>query len=156
MEGKTVAASATIMNHVPMPDEANVAGTLHGGFMLKHIDTAGGVAAWRHAGGPVVTASLEHMDFLTPVHPGELITFKASVNLVGRTSLDVGVRVEVENINTGEKRHAATCYLTLVALDKDGKAREVPPLILETEDDHRRHAKALERRRQREQSKNKA
>ena len=147
MKGKTVAESATIMNHVPMPDEANVAGTLHGGFMLKHIDTAGGVAAWRHAGGPVVTASLERMDFLTPVHPGELMTLKASVNLVGRTSMDVGVRVEVESVSTGEKRHAATCYLTLVALDPHGKGKEVPPLILETEDDHRRHAQALERRR---------
>lgn len=150
MEGKKVCESATLMTHVPMPDEANVAGNMHGGFLLKHIDTAGGVAAMRHSRGRAVTASLERMDFLTPVHLGEVITFKASVNRVGRTSMDVGVRVEVEQISSGEVRHAASCYLTLVAVTKDGAPREVPPLILETEDDVRRHAKAEERRRLRQ------
>ncbi len=151
MKGKTVAESAIAMHHAPMPDESNIAGTLHGGFLLKHIDTAGGVAACRHAGNGVVTASLERIDFLTPIHFGELIILKASVNRVGRTSMDVGVRVEVENITAGGVRHAASCYMTLVSVDKDGSPCEVPPLILETEDDYRRHAKTEERRRLRAQ-----
>lgn len=150
MEGRTVAYSATEMQHVTFPDESNESGNMHGGFLLKHIDTVGGVAAVRHSRSNVVTASLERMDFHTPVRMGELVVFKSSVNLVGRTSMDVGVRVEVENLTTGEVRHAATCYLTCVAVDGAGRPREVPPLILETEEDHRRHVKAQRRRELRE------
>lgn len=146
MQGKTVAESESIMHHLPMPDETNPAGTIHGGFLLKHIDTVGGLAAMRHCRMPVVTASLERMDFLTPVLPGELITLKASVNLVGNSSMEVGVRVEVENIRSGAIRHAATCYLTYVALGKDGTPQTVPPLILMTDEERSRHCKAEQRR----------
>ena len=150
MPGKTVAESESILHHLPMPDEVNLHGTVHGGNLLKLIDTVGGLAAYRHAGAAVTTASLERMDFRTPIYPGELIILHASINAVGRTSMDVGVRVEVQNIMNGEKRHAATCYLTFVALSENGKSQAVPPLLLETEDDHRRNARALERRRMRE------
>lgn len=150
MTGKTVAESESILHHLPMPDEVNLIGTVHGGNLLKLIDTVGGLAAYRHAGAAVTTASLERMDFRTPIYPGELIILKASINMAGRTSMDVGVRVEVQNIMTGEKRHAATSYLTYVALSDQLKPRPVPPLILKTEDDHRRHARALERRRLRD------
>lgn len=146
MKGRTVAESATEMQHVPFPDESNAAGKMHGGFLLKHIDTVGGVAAIRHARCAVVTASLDRMDFRTPVHPGELVILKSSVNLVGRTSMEVGVRVEVENLTTGEVRHAATCYLTYVAIDGAGRPREVAPLLLVTDEERRRHAKAARRR----------
>ncbi len=146
MQGKTVAESESIIHHLPMPDEANLIGTIHGGNLLKLIDTVGGLAAYRHAGSVVTTASLERMDFLTPLYPGELIILKASVNMVGNTSMDVGVHVDVQNIITGAIRHAATCFLTFVALGEGGKPRAVPPLILVTDDDHRRHAQAAERR----------
>jgi acyl-CoA hydrolase len=150
MQGKKVAESEVVMRHLGMPDETNPAGSIHGGHLLKHIDNAGGIAACRHARAPVVTAFLDRMDFLTPVHPGELIILKASVNAVGRTSIEVGVRVEVEDIITGNVRHAATCYLTFVALDERKKPQEVPPLILETDRERERHGKALQRRRLRD------
>lgn len=146
MTGKTVAECAVTMAHALMPDETNPAGTIHGGNMLKHIDNAGSIAAQRHARRTVVTASLERMDFLTPVRPGELMILKASLNLAGTTSMEVGVRVEAEDLFTGDVRHAATCYLTFVALDSDGKPCAVPPLILVTEEDERRYCKALERK----------
>jgi acyl-CoA hydrolase len=146
MQGRKVAESEVVMLHLPMPDETNPAGSIHGGHLVKHIDNAGGIAACRHAKSHVVTAFLDRMDFLAPIHPGELIILKASVNAVGRTSIDVGVRVEVEDMTTGSARHAATCYLTYVALDERRKPKEVPPLILETDSERERHGKALRRR----------
>ena len=134
----------------PMPDETNFAGTIHGGHLLKHIDNAGALAARRHARTTVVTASLERMDFLTPVRPGDVLILKASLHMVGRTSMEVGVRVEVENVNEDTIRHAATCFLTFVALDSRGKPTPVPPLILNTDIERERYAKALERKRHRE------
>jgi acyl-CoA hydrolase len=150
VQGKTVAESECTLHHLPMPDEVNLIGTVHGGNLLKLIDTVAGLAAYRHAGGTVTTASLERMDFLTPVSPGELIVLKSSLNMVGKSSIDVGVRVEVQNIMTGETRHAATAYLTYVHISEQGKPLPVPPLVLETEDERRRHARAVERRRMRE------
>ena len=146
MQGKKVKESEAVMLHLPMPDETNPAGSVHGGHLVKHIDNAGGIAACRHAQSHVVTAFLDRMDFLTPIHPGELIILKASVNAVGRTSIEVGVRVEVEDMTTSNIRHAATCYLTYVALDDRRKPKEVPPLILETDIERERHSKALQRR----------
>ena len=150
MQGKKVTESEVIMLHLPMPDETNPAGSIHGGHLVKHIDNAGGIAACRHAQAHVVTAFLDRMDFLTPIHPGELIVLKASVNAVGRTSIEVGVRVEVEDMTTGSIRHAATCYLTYVALDERRKPKDVPPLILESDIERERHSKALQRRQHRQ------
>ncbi|MDR3176126.1 MAG: acyl-CoA thioesterase [Desulfovibrio sp.] len=150
MQGKTVEESATVMHHLPMPADTNVAGAVHGGYLLKLIDNAGGVAACRHARAHPVTASLGRVDFLSAIYLGELIILKASVNFAGKTSMEVGVRVEVEHLLSGVVRHAATCYLTYVAMDDRGKPCDVPPLLVVSEVERRRYAEALERRRVRD------
>lgn len=146
LEAKPVSASRIVMPQRMMPTDANAAGNVHGGVILKHLDTAGGIAAIRHARSAVVTASIDRMDFIRPAYIGEVVTFYASVNLVGNTSMEVGVRVECENPLTGETRHAGSAYLTYVALDAERHPRRVPPLILETEDDCRRNREAAARR----------
>jgi uncharacterized protein (TIGR00369 family) len=146
MEGKTVKESALIMAQVMGPQEVNIAGNVHGGVIMKLIDNAAGVVAWRHARANAVTASIDRLDFLYPVFSGDLVTVKASANMVGKTSMELGVRVETENLNTGEIRHTASAYLTYVALDKAGKPMILPPLILETEEDKRRNREAQSRK----------
>ena len=148
--GKTVTESAVVILHAPMPEESNPDGFMHGGHLLKHIDTAGSIAAARHSRRRVVTAGLERMDFLTPIPLRGVIILKASVQLVGRSSMEVGVRVEVEDLLNGQRRHAASCYLTYVALDENGKPKQVPPLIISSPEEERRYQKASERRRYRE------
>ena len=145
-QGKTVGQSRVVMPVRMLPQDANPAGNVHGGVILKYIDTAGGIVAARHARSNVVTASIDRMDFLKPAYIGEVVTFLASVNLVGSTSMEVGVRVECENPITGETRHAGSAYLTYVALDAERRPHAVPPLILETEDDRRRNREAAARR----------
>jgi acyl-CoA hydrolase len=113
---------------------------------MKLIDTAGGVAATRHARAHVVTASIDRIDFHYPVYVGDLLILKASVNFVGKTSMEVGVRVEAENPITGQVRHTGSAYLTYVALDGNKRPINLPPLILETEEDRHRNEEALERR----------
>ena len=149
MEGKKVSESRVIMGQVMNPENANPAGNVHGGDIMKLIDTAGGVAATRHAKAHVVTASIDRMDFHHPVYIGDFLILKASVNFVGKTSMEVGVRVEAENPITGEKRHTGSAYLTFVALDTDKRPIQLPPLILETDDDRHRKAEAGERRQMR-------
>ena len=129
--GKTAAASAVTLTHQVLPHDANPAGNVHGGVILKLIDTAAGVVAMRHVRGWAVTASIDRMDFLRPVYVGELVILKASLNMVGRTSMEIGVRVEAENLLTGEVRHTNSAYLTFVALDEKGCPRTAPPLIVE-------------------------
>lgn len=146
MIGKKVSESEATIIHLPMPDEINAYGSLHGGHIFRHIDNAGGVAAQRHARSLVVTASVDRIDFLAPVFPGQTMILKASLHLVGRTSMDVGVRLETEDINTGQLKHAATCFLTYVAIDNKGQPISVPPLILENETQQQRHTKAQQRR----------
>lgn len=146
MPGKAAAESAVTMSHQVLPHDANPAGNVHGGVILKHIDTAAGVVAMRHVRGWAVTASIDRMDFLKPVFVGELVTLKASLNMVGRTSMEIGVRVEAENLLTGEVRHTNSAYLTFVALDDHGDPRPAPPLIIEGEVAERRYRQALRRR----------
>lgn len=146
MKAKTVKETASIMAHQMLPQDANPAGKVHGGVIMKHIDTCGGVVAIRHAGGMAVTASIDRLDFHHPVLVGDLLILKASLNMVGRTSMEVGVRVEAENLVTGVVRHTASAYLTFVALDNQGRTAPVPSLVLETEDDFRRNREAMERR----------
>ena len=129
--------------------DANNAGYVHGGTVMKLCDEAAGICAIKHSRRRVVTAAMDRMTFLEPVHVGELLTFKASVNAVWRTSMEVGVRVEAEEPITGEKRHTNTAYLTMVALDDDGRPVEVPPLVCETENEERREREAQTRRRHR-------
>ncbi|MGE4470182.1 MAG: acyl-CoA thioesterase [Desulfovibrio sp.] len=151
MKPKKASESAVIMSHIALPEDANPSGNLHGGVILKHVDTAGGVVAMRHARANAVTASFERMDFLLPAYVGELLTIKASLNYVGRTSMEVGVRVEAENPITGEVRHTNSAYVTYVALDEAGKPRPVPPLDLDTDTARRRWQEAENRRRMREE-----
>jgi len=146
MEGKTVEESRVTMAVVMNPEDANPAGNVHGGVVMKYVDTAAGVVAIRHARKIAVTASIDRLDFHNPVFIGNLLVLKAAVNLVGKTSMEIGVRVEAENPLTGEVRHTASAYLTFVALDEQGAPSSVPPLICETEDDRRRNCEARMRR----------
>ncbi len=146
MEGKTVGQSSVVMAQQMNPQHANPAGNVHGGVVMMLIDTAAGVVASRHARSNVVTASIDRVDFLHPVYVGDFMTLIAKLNFVGKTSMEVGVRVETENLITGEKRHTSSAYLTLVALDGNGQPRPVPELILETEGQKRRHREAAMRR----------
>lgn len=149
MEGKKVSESVVIMGQGMNPENANPAGNVHGGDIMKLIDTAGGIAATRHARAHTVTASIDRMDFHHPVFIGDFLTLKASVNYVGRTSMEVGVRVEAENPITGEKRHTGSAYLTFVALDANKRPIQLPPLILECDEDRHRNSEAAERRKMR-------
>jgi acyl-CoA hydrolase len=128
------------------PQDANNAGFVHGGIVMKMCDEAGGIAAVKHSRGRVVTAAMDRMTFLEPVHLGHLVTCRASVNAVWRTSMEVGVRVEAENPRTGEVRHTSTAYLTFVALDDEGRPTAVPPLLVESKREERRNREAQLRR----------
>ena len=146
MEGKRVEESSVVMSQLMTHQDTNLAGNVHGGVIMKLIDTASGVAAVRHARSNVVTASIDRLDFHHPVFVGDLLTLRANLNFIGRTSMEVGVRVETENPMTGVRRHTASAYLTYVALDRDGRPMPLPPLILETEDQMRRNREAKARR----------
>jgi uncharacterized protein (TIGR00369 family) len=146
MEGKTVNESIVIMAQQMNPQDANPAGNVHGGAIMRLIDTAAGAAASRHARSNVVTASVDRLDFYHPVFVGDFVTLWASLNFVGTKSMEVGVRAESENLLTGEKRHTSTAYLTFVALDKNGRPMILPPLILQTDTEKRRSQEAKVRR----------
>ncbi len=146
MEGKRIKDSSVITAQMMIPQDANPAGNVHGGVVVKIIDEAAGVVAARHSRTNVVTASIDRLDLHTPVLVGDLLFFKASLNFVGRTSMEIGVRVEAENLMTGAVRHAASAYLTYVAIDRQGKPTPVPPLILDTDDERRRNREAKARR----------
>ena len=126
--------------------DANNAGNVHGGVIMHLCDEVAGIAAVRHSGGRVVTAAMDRMNFRHPVFVGQLVTVKATVNAAWRTSMEVGVRVESENVRTGEVLHTSTAYLTMVALDDDGNPKEVRPLAPETPDEIRRAREAQLRR----------
>jgi uncharacterized protein (TIGR00369 family) len=146
MEGKRIKDSSVTIAQVMIPQDANPAGNIHGGVIMKLIDTAAAVVAARHARSNVVTASIDRLDFHHPVFVGDLLFFRGSLNLTGSTSMEVGVRVEAENLLTGELRHTASAYITFVALDTNGRPRAVPQLVLEGEDEQRRHREAKARR----------
>jgi acyl-CoA hydrolase len=126
--------------------DANNAGNVHGGTIMKLVDTAAGVAAARHCGGLAVTAAMDEMSFLEPVYVNDLVTVKAAVNDAGRTSMEVGVRVEAENPASGRKVHTSSAYLVYVALDEAGEPRPVPPIAPETEEERQRQLEAKLRR----------
>ena len=126
--------------------DANLAGFVHGGVIMKLVDTAAGLAAIKHAGGMCVTVSMDEMSFLAPVHVGDTVTVRASVNDVGTTSLEVGVRVESEDLGTGERTHTSSAYLVFVALDGDGAPRAIPPVLATSGTEQRRQHEAKIRR----------
>ena len=148
-ESRPVARSRSEMIRWMSIQDANSAGMVHGGVVMRMCDEAAGIAAIRHCGNRVVTAGVDRMTFLNPVHVGELLRCVASVNAVWRTSMEVGVRVEAENAVTGEVRSTSTAYLTMVAVDEHGKPMPVPPLEVEGPVEERRQREAETRRRNR-------
>jgi len=142
----TPKTSEATMTEMMMPNMANNLGNVFGGVILSLVDRVAAVAAIRHARQTCVTVSFDRVDFLEPIHLGELVTARARVNFVGRTSMEVGVRVESEDLVTGDRRHTNTCYVTYVAIDRDGHPVPVRPLVIETGDDRRRHDAARARR----------
>jgi uncharacterized protein (TIGR00369 family) len=146
MEARRCQETAVIMAIQMNPEDANPWGNVHGGVIMKHVDTAGGVVAHRHSRKNSVTASIDRLVFHHPVFVGNLLILKASLNCVGKTSMEVGVRVEAEDLLTGQVRHTASAYLTYVSLDKQGRPTQVPELVLETDDEIRRNCEAKLRR----------
>src|SRR6202142_2299645 len=143
--GKPVSASTSEIVEIVLPNEANLLGNMLGGRVMHLIDIAGALAANRHSNSHVVTASVDYLDFRFPIHVGEWIVLKSSVNRVFHTSMEVGVKVFAENILTGERKHTSSAYVTYVALDLNRHPHPAPPLILETEEDHRHFREAGER-----------
>ena len=158
--GRPVRESASEISEMALPTHANPLGNLLGGRVMHLVDIAAALAAMRHARCSVVTASVDHMNFLYPVHIGELVLLRASVNRVFTTSMEVGVKVLVENLRTGATRHTSSAYLTFVAIDEEGKKIAVPQVVPESEEEIRRFHKAGERRKirlgMREQAKGRA
>jgi len=145
---RKVADSRSEMTELVLPNDANTLGNLLGGRLMHYIDLVGAMAAYRHARAHVVTASMDHIDFIAPVHVGDLLILKSTLNRAFRTSMEVGVKVWVEHTIDGNLRHVASAYLTFVAVDSKGGRVLVPPLELETEEDKRRYQDAGRRREQ--------
>ncbi len=139
-------ASRVEMTELVLPGDTNALGTIFGGKVMQWIDIAASVAGMRHSGGNVVTASIDALTFLTPIHLGEIVRLQAQVNFVGRTSMEIGVRVEAEDPRTGGRRYTTKAYLTFVAIDAAGQPRPIPALVLESDEDRRRFADAEARR----------
>jgi acyl-CoA hydrolase len=145
LQPKSVSESESEYSELALPNDANGLGNVLGGKVMHLVDLAGAMAAMRHARCPVVTASVDHMSFLYPVHIGQLMILRSSVNRVFRTSMEVGVKVMVEDLMTGDQRHTSSAYLTFVALDESGKPREIAPVIPESPDQKRRFEEAGQR-----------
>lgn len=143
---KPVRESQHETSELMMPHHANNLGHVFGGVMLSMMDKTAAVAAFRHCRLNVVTASIDRVDFREPIHVGDLVVMKASVNFVGRTSMEVGVRVEAEELLSGRRRHTNSCYLTFVAVDRNGRPIEIPGVVAETPDELRRYQAAEQRR----------
>lgn len=146
LAGRFVRESVSEYSEFALPTDANTFGNVLGGKVMHLVDIAAAIAAVRHARCPVVTASIDQMSFLHPVHIGQLIVLRSSVNRAFRTSMEVGVRVHVENLLTGHIRHTSSAYLTFVAIDQNGSRVPVPPVIPETDEEKRRYREAEERR----------
>lgn len=145
-ESKAVRESISEYSELALPNDANGLGNVLGGKVMHLVDLAGAMAAIRHARRPVVTLSVDRLQFLHPVRIGELIVLRSSVNRVFRTSMEVGVKVTTENLLTGDKRHTCSAYLTFVALDENRKPTPIVAVLPETEDEKRRYQEAGERR----------
>lgn len=151
---RTVQNSQHETSEIMMPQHSNVLGHIFGGVILSMMDKTAAVSAFRHARNACVTVSIDRVDFREPIHVGDLIIMKASVNFTGRTSMEVGVRVEAEDMISGNRRHTNSCYLTFVAIDRNGRPMEIPQVQPETPIERRRYAAAQERRRRRLEERN--
>jgi acyl-CoA hydrolase len=147
---RTVASTQSEMTEIVLPNDTNTLGNLLGGRLMHFIDLTAAMAAYRHARTYIVTAAMDHIDFIRPVHLGNLVTLKSSINRAFTSSMEVGVKVWAEDPQTGMNRHVASAYLVFVAIDEQGHPVRVPGLIPETADEVRRHADALLRREHRE------
>lgn len=147
---RTVASTQSEMTEIVLPNDTNTLGNLLGGRLMHFIDVTGAMAAYRHSRTFVVTAAMDHIDFIRPVHLGDLVTLKSSVNRAFTSSMEVGVKVWAENTRTGEVVHVASAYLVFVAIDEHGRRVRVPVLKPETPDEVRRYNDALRRREHRE------
>jgi acyl-CoA hydrolase len=145
-EARKPSESAVVLSQAMSITDANLSGNVHGGVIMKLVDTAAGLAAVKHSRSRVVTVAMDEMVFIEPVYLSDVVTLRAQVNDVGRTSMEIGVRVEAENTLSGKRRHVSTAYLVFVALDKDGNPKSVPRLEPETQDERRRMAEAKIRR----------
>lgn len=143
---RPVRYSKTTLTELMIPSYANFGGKIHGGILLSLMDKVAYVCAAKHAGNYCVTASIDNVDFLAPVEVGELVSLKASVNYVGKSSLIVGIRITSENVKTQITKHTNTSYFTMVSMDEHHKPAQVPGLILETKDEVRRFAEAIKRK----------
>jgi acyl-CoA hydrolase len=150
LPARTVLQSQSEMTELILPNDTNTLGNLLGGRLMNFIDLVGAMAAYRHARSHVVTASMEHIDFIAPVHVGDLIILKSSVNRAFRTSMEIGVKAWVENTIAGIHRHVASAYLTFVAIDTQGRRVPVPPLELHSDEEKCRYDDAGRRREIRE------
>lgn len=146
MEGRRVSESVSEYSELALPNDANGLGNLLGGKIMHLVDLAGAIAAMKHCRNVVVTASVDHMDFIHPVRLGQLVRLRSSVNRAFRTSMEVGVKVWVEDLVRGDQRHVSSAYLTFVAIDAGGKGISVPPVIPESDDEKRRYEEAGKRR----------
>jgi uncharacterized protein (TIGR00369 family) len=152
LPGKPVSQSATVLATLVEPSQTNPMGNIHGGTIMKLADQAGAAAAIRHAGRICVTASIDRLDFLNAVHVGDLVTLKSSVNYVHRTSMEVGVKIEAENMTTGVAKHVASAYLIFVALDDECRPVPIAPVIPQTEQEKLRYRQGELRYKQRKEN----
>ncbi len=143
---RPVRESSSDYSELALPTDANPLGFLLGGRVMHLVDMAGAIAAMRHSRRTVVTASVDDLSFLHPVHIGQLIMLRSSVNRAFQTSMEVGVKVMVEDLLTGARMHTCSAYLTFVAMDEEGKKTAVPPVVPETEEEKRRYEEAGQRR----------
>src|SRR5579885_1402061 len=150
LKGKKVSESAVTTVRLMMPTDGNIMGNVFGGSIMKYVDEVAAIVAFRHTKRNCVTASIDRMNFLAPVYVGNILILKAAINYVGRTSMEIGVRIEAQNPLTGEVVHTGSCYLTYVALDENGRPTPIPKIIPETEEEKRRYNQALARRKLRE------
>ncbi len=142
---KKITESQVVISELMLPSHSNFNGKIHGGYLLSLLDQIAFACGSKHSRAYCVTASVDTVDFLKPIEIGELVTLKASVNYVGNSSMVIGIRVEAENILTGEIKHCNSSYFTMVAKDKNGKSLKVPGLILENDHDIRRFVKSIKR-----------
>ena len=139
MNKKTVLNSQVIMHELVLPNETNVHGNIFGGKVMYYMDMCAAMSAYKHARKPVVTASVDRLNFLAPAKMGDIIILKSAVNYTSKSSMEVGVRIESENPLTGKVKHTASAYLTFVALNKSNKPTSIEPIVTESKDDVRRY-----------------
>ena len=155
MKSKSIKESTVIMHELVLPNDTNVLGNVHGGRVMCLMDICAAMSAYKHARQPVVTASVDQLDFLAPAKKGDILILKSSVNYAHRTSMEIGVRIDAESPFTGEVRHTATAYLTFVAIDKNNKPSVISKIKPETDDEKRRYDRAKKRHLKRRKNRSK-